>query len=190
MCRGGAWEWACVRSMPFLYLAFLVQRMPPQIICLPFVRSPRHDIATFPRTRADAVAVAEAAAHPNTVELHLLATAEVDELCELIELARVELSRDDCGMWCLQYISHPSQSVGLTSQISPQEDDLKWRMRGVAASRLTPVVDFFSSDEMQAEGLEPCARLDLRPANAFPVVPSVEDTARLARFDLGVARTH
>jgi len=154
--------------------------MPSQVIYLPLDRSSQLGDPEFPRTRAEALAIAEGVARTDCREIHIVAVVEADELCEFIELARVEMSRAG-ESWRLRYVSHPSQSIGLTGLISPSEDDLAWRMVGIEAPHWTPVVEVCASDEMHAEGLHPCARLDLRALNAFPVVPTVADLVRLRR---------
>jgi hypothetical protein len=132
----------------------------------------------FPGSRADAIDIARISADESCSEVHILLCELLGDLDYEVELARIEVARGSDGFWRLQYVSHPDESAQLTAHVWPAHDDINWRASTDAA---TYVADVFSSDEMAAEALRPCARLDLRPSTGFPIVPSAADADLLRR---------
>jgi hypothetical protein len=155
--------------------------MVTQVVHLAFDKAGQVGALDFPNTRSNAIALAAQAAQSGTSEIHILAVADAAEGHGPVELARVELTRHVGGNWLLQYVSHPAQSLELTREVSAAYEDFTWRARGRVVAGWTPIAQVYSSDELEAQGVLPCARLDLRAWNAYPVVSTGSEVDGLRR---------
>lgn len=152
--------------------------MQPAILHIPLARLLASD--AYPLTRDRVIRLARGTLKEATREVHLVVTVDQDVDGGLpIELANVELNIAPDGEWCLQYVSHPAQSCGLTALIAPCSSDfvafLQVREDAQLPHPLTPLC----AQDLEDEGLGPLAMLNLRPGNPRPVVPSKADLAQV-----------
>ena len=110
-------------------------------------------------------------------ELHVSLVADHDYEYTEIELAAIEvrLLKDD--EWVLQYLSQPGAGIGFTGRILPNDADLLAYLSSRRVSALEPLRPF-SAEALNADGLGPVARLDLRLDTSAPVLPRYVDLAR------------
>lgn len=135
-----------------------------------------------PLTRESVIALARQATGGEPGEVRI--TVEADEAFEglPIPLARVEVNSVPNGGWRLQYVSHPQQSNGLTSQIAPEASDLSDFVQLCKESAQLALPHAYCAQELEEEGLGPMDLLNLRLGNPAPAVPKWSDLEQLMKL--------
>lgn len=86
-------------------------------------------------------------------------------------VARIELRRTPERRWCLQYVSHPDQSQGLTAQVQPRMDDYEAYVMARQARGLLRPAHVDCAHELDEEGCGPYDLLCLKLGDQQPLVP-------------------
>ncbi len=133
----------------------------------------------MPLTRESVIDLVRDIPEETTREVHIVVTIDHEHDGLPIEVATIELRSELDGNWCLQYVSHPTQSCGLTASIAPRTDDLVAYARMHRLSRLPSTLSPLCAQDLEDEGVGPLAMLDLRCGNHAPVVPSKSDLGQL-----------
>lgn len=110
-------------------------------------------------------------------EMHITVCAGYDYDGAKIELALIEARRLQHDEWVLQYLSQPPGTNGFTGGILPNDTDFIAYISGFHINTAHPFRPF-SAEALHAEGLGPVDRLNLRPGNLVPILPSNVDLAR------------
>lgn len=136
-------------------------------------------VAELPLTRERVFNLARSARGDAAGEVHIVVTVDLED-GPAIEVATVEVNTAPDGDWWLQYVSHPSQSWGLTALIAPcYSDYFAFLQLREALSLPYPLLPPFCAQDLEDEGLGPLAILNLRPRNPAPVVPTTADLNQL-----------
>lgn len=128
-------------------------------------------------TRADVMRHLHGEHTNSTGEMYISICADADYEGAKIELATIEIRRMESDEWVLQYLSQPGTSTGFTGRILPTDSDFLAylsRRRSRAPGPFQP----FSAEALNADGLGPVARLNLRLDTSPPVLPRYVDLAR------------
>lgn len=151
--------------------------MQPAILHIPLARLLASD--AYPLTRDRVFRLARGTVEGAAREVHLVVTVDHEDEGLPIELVNVELKIAPNGEWCLQYVSHPAQSCGLTALIAPCSSDFVAFLQVREDAQLPHPLTTLCAQDLEDEGLGPLAMLNLRPGNPAPVVPSTSDLNQL-----------
>lgn len=126
-----------------------------------------------PLTRATLLELADRFAGRDQTEVHIRVTDLVqfpDEEPFRTTVARVELRRVPGQPWFLQYVSHPSESMGLTAGVHPLMEDYTAYVRARHELKLPPARFVHCAQELEEDGCRPCGALNLNPTDGTPLV--------------------
>ncbi len=136
-----------------------------------------------PLTRASVIELARSRMRSSAgaVRLVIVSDDEDTEHRLPVELATVEVVCSHSSACTLQYVSHPAESLELTSSILLSAADLEFYIRERKRRGLDAAPKPICAQHLEREGLHPQAILNLRLDNPTPVVATFADVAYLQR---------
>lgn len=127
-----------------------------------------------PLTRARAVTLANGFAGKDDVQVNIRVTElkqfPDEDPCRY-PVARVELRRPPNQSWCLQYVSRPGQTKGLTAHVHPSFEDYYAYFAARHELQLLPATRVHCAKQLVEWDYGPYDALCLRPSLPAPMVP-------------------